>query len=295
MSEITCPFCSATLFDSELAAGECTSCMQKLPRQAHKTWPGGSYGSHWGAAAHQPRPGAGDLTAGRGWQGVRGGVGVLALATWATVALFPLLALTVWAHDVAHLHSPGVDALAIFLLLGLMVSGLVALIGLVLSLTAPAWSGLRMHAVGSGVALLLSPLVIASPFVLVELTRQRIVRQFEWLLILMLLAGIVLELAAWAWYCVYLRGVARWFGDEPLGVGFLSLGIVAAVGTGMGLGILFLCKEVFHRHDRELEQVLLVGWAFGGLIVLVWLGVMLVRLYRLIPSDRRSGLPRNDD
>jgi len=281
MSEITCPFCNATLFDSELAAGECTSCMQKLPRR------------RVGSPSLGPTRGGLGEVEGRDWQGVRGGVGVLALAVWATVVLVPLLALAIWVHEFSR-WSPGPEAMAVFLVFGLMLCGLVGLVGLVLSLVAPAYSGLRMHTVGSGVGLLMGPLVIASPFVLAAMTRGGIVRQFEWLLILMLLAGIVLELAAWVWYFVYLRGVARWFGDEPLGMGFVSLGIVLAVLAGLGLGGLFFLTAAEHFHNRELEKILFVGSVFASLVLLVWLGMMLVRLYRLIPSVRGPKVSQAD-
>jgi hypothetical protein len=277
MSEITCPYCAATLFDSELAAGECTSCMQKLPRRVS------------GPSYRRSGQGGLDVREVKAWQTVRTGVSRLAWCVSAEAAMGLLFgAGLVGLKDHFGGYQNGADGLLLLLFFGLVGAGVGGLISWVLTLLAPAHSGLRLHAIGSGAMLPGGILVAASPFALAALTRNSMIRQFEWLLWLMLFTGIVLVVADWIWYCVYLRGVARYFGNGTLGVNFLALGVVSGSLLVMGVAGMLVLQEVLRFRHRDLEELATVGLWLGGVSLLVWLGVDLFRLHRLIPSLDRQ-------
>jgi hypothetical protein len=216
------------------------------------------------------------------WQGVRSSVGVLAWCVGAEGAMGLLLGASIAILDPFH-GSSASEALLGCLIFGMGLMGVGCLIALVLSLLAPAHSGLRLHRIGTYVTGLMGPVVFVSPILLDALTRNAALRQFEWLLWLMLLTGVVLVVAAWVWYCIYLRGVARYFGNQVLAVNFLALGIVSAVMAVSGIGGTF-AAQFFGFVQGDVEELAVIGGWLGGLVLLVWLDVLLFGLYRLIPS-----------
>jgi hypothetical protein len=274
MSEVTCPYCSATLFDSELDAGECTSCMRRLP-------------SNWLRTAERDGLGAGHEDAGRGWESVRSGVGVLAVATFTQAGV-----LVVGGGGIVLSEMSRGEPLSMLLVmlagLGLLVGSVLLLSGFVPTLLCPRHAGLRSLVVGTVVTMVLGIVLLFSPLLLMRLLEAmgNLPRwEFQALAFLMFCCGILVLLASSVVFFLYLRGIARYFGDAAMGGLFLTYGILFAILVILNVAALILFEEIFRfRFGRpDIEMLMSCGFAVEGLGLLIWLGVLLWQLRTLIP------------
>jgi hypothetical protein len=279
MSEITCPFCCATLFDSELTAGECTSCTRRLPPRL------GQAGVRGWSAMGRPDDG-------QDWEWVRSGVGVLAGAAFLLVGASLALVGGNFQKD------PGL--LAIFLLLagGLaaLMAGVLWLVGLTTSLLCPRRAGLRGLAISTAGCVILG---VVSPVVLMPVL-ERVIQDYEVRRILAELiayGGALSDMAAIVLFFLYLRGVARHFGDVALGGLLLTyvLVFVAVVVGGVAAGILInMTRLNIRMYWRDWEMFMGYGFGMGGLALLIWPGILLMKLRAVIPIPtvtRRKRFP----
>jgi hypothetical protein len=275
MSEVVCPFCSATLFDSELDAGECTSCMRRLPPRLGETVARG-----WSPM--------GLNEGGRGWESVRSGVGVLSVAAFLSAG-----ALVTWVSGmlISQMNRPyyGPDGLAIFLVIGGALAALGAsllwLVGLITSLLCPQRGGLRGLVLGTACCVILGVVMLFSPFVLMAVL-ERVIRNFEILRILAMLmvcGGVLSIVAANLLFFVYLRGVARYFGDAALGGLLLTYGLVSGTIVMGSLASLVLF-EMARMYGRDWEMLLSCGFSVEGLALMIWVGILLQKLRKVIPG-----------
>jgi len=274
MSEITCPYCSATLFDSELDAGECTSCMRRLP-------------PNWLRTAEGDGLGAGQEDAGRDWEAVRFGVGVLSAASFTQAGA---LVLGVGAMVIGEVN-PG-EPLAMLLVmlagLGLLVGSVLGLVGFVTTLLSPRHAGLRSLVAGTVASMVFGVVLLFAPFLLMALLEgmgNLPGWEFQTLAWLMLCCGVLAIVAASVVFFVYLRGIARYFGAAALGGLFLTYGILSAILLILNAAAFVLFVEFFRfQFGRpDLEIFMSCGFAVEGLGLLIWLGVLLGQLRWLIP------------
>ncbi len=210
----------------------------------------------------------------RSWSRVRKGLGCLRVMIWVEMYLGLLFAL------VRNWPAP--------LLLGcsLVLGGVVLLVGLALSLLAPARVGLRPHAIIAGVGFLASPVAFALPFVLIALTENKfLLQKFVWMFLLMLLASGVLMMAALVCYGIYLRGLARYLAAEKLARYFLGVGIALAIVSSLVIGGWVASEMLYFFHHRNLAKRGVMVLGFAELILMGWLGVLLARLHKRLPIN----------
>jgi hypothetical protein len=276
MSEVVCPFCSATLFDSELSAGECTSCTRRLPPRLGETVVRG-----WSARGQDDD--------GRGWESVRSGVEALSIAAFLSAGV--LLA------GVAGMSSGGLGCLVpVLVILGglaALAAGLLWLVGLITSLLCPQRGGMRGLALGTAACVILGVVMLFSPFVLLPVL-ERVIRDYQVLrilAILMVCGGILSNVAANLLYFLYLRGVARYFGDAPLGGLLLTYGIVSGavvVGSVASVILIDMSRMYAGMYWRDGEMFLGCGFCLGGVALLIWGGILLRKLRDVIPTQTLS-------
>jgi MFS family permease len=280
MSEVTCPYCSATLFDSELEAGECTSCMRRLP-------------PHWLRTAERDGLGAAHEDAGRGWEAVRSGVVVLAVASFTLAGVLVLCACGPVASEMGR-NEPMALVLVVLAALGLLVGSVLGLAGFVTTLLCPRHSGFRGLVAGTVVSLVFGVVLLVAPFLLMallEATGNPPRWELQTLAWLMLCSGVLALVAASVVFFVYLRGIARYFGDAALGGLLLTYGILSAVLVVLNAAGLFLYEEFFRfQFGRpDMEIFMSCGFVVEGLGLLIWLGFLLRQLRVLIPRPPFGG------
>jgi hypothetical protein len=283
MSEVTCPFCCATLFDSELKAGECNTCMARLPPRLGETV--------------APRLSAmGRDEDGRAWESVRSGVGLLSVA--ALLSAGPLLAcvagIFIGERERYRGEDPWRSAIFLFVPAGLtaLAAHLLGVVGLIRSLLCPERGGLQGLVLGTAACLILGILLLVCPYMLTTMLGGGVLIDdlLGVLAGLTACGGVLANVAAVLLFFLYLRGVARSFGDAGLGGLLLAYGLASTAIVVGSLGvILFETTRGYWRHDEAIYMV--CGLFLEGTALMIWGGILLRKLRGVIPTSTVSRRP----
>lgn len=263
MCEVTCPYCYATLFDSELSAGQCTSCMRGLTKKwLHKTL------HDWN--------GRGLQEGGAGWETVRGGLSSLA------ISLFLLAGVSLLGGGAVFLCEKlgrQAEILAFAVGLAVMLAVLMSAIGFFCSLFAPARAAVRNLAMFTCIDLFLTFfLLFFSVFF----------QRFEYCL-----GAAAAISAAIVIYFFYLRAIARYFRALLTGAALLTYAIASSILVILNIGALSLYEMNLPPLARaEMDQFIECGFVVQAIALMIWAGILLWKLRELVPLPRpQQGRP----
>jgi hypothetical protein len=294
-----CPGCGASLLPIEIAEGQCTRCLRRLPADLVSDAVTGRLpdprrdGGTARALDDDPRhsdPHEARLAAARGWGGTRVGV---ALIYWGILLNLVTLALQILMIPALCGGARPVVYLLTLLSAGVtLASGVLCLVGLILYCTIPDQSGGRGWAL-VGLACLLatiSAVVLLGIFAASTPFSRRYLVVPDTLVFLWLVGIVVLVFMTTLAYTLVMRAAARYWGDRELANSFMSFFCVAWVGFVI-LVIFGVCLGSSVRssfsYSRELFVVLNCGGLIVGLFMTIWFLGLLSRLRDAIPSGRR--------
>ena len=233
-----------------------------------------------GAAWVNPKEG------GKGWESVRGGVAILAVAAFIVAGVLLLGMVAAFLEGMLRDRESS-TVLVMLAALGLLVASMLGLAGFVSSLTSPRRAGLRGLVYGSIACLVVGTMVVLSPFPLADQFRALPVWNHQLLTLMMSLAGILLILVGTVMYFVYLGRVARSFGDASLAGLLLTYGCVTAVLVALNVTALIVFEFLYRTMGtHEQEVMLLCGLAAKGMALMIWLGFLLWKVRKRIPTTR---------
>jgi len=300
MATTTCPSCGAPLNEDEVHEGRCGVCLEKLPSRI-RTRPIFQDEDEAEPASERRRlrewdedyP---DIRKGGHWSGVHAGLGLLNVGL-----IINLILQGVGILPNILLQMPQMQNAALVLQMlvgsGQLATGVILLVGMIRAVLAPRESGLRALGVWSLVLTLVSGGMLVVGFVgvlvVAALAGMREPSPEEVILIsLPICLGLVLAFVATLLFFLYLRGVARHFGDNSLGGGFIAYFIVSMLLLVAAVfGALML---VFYLAWAPVNEALWVSVLVGGALVVVglgltiWLIVMFRRLRKLIAGEQPS-------
>ena len=273
-----CPGCGASLFPIEIAEGQCTRCLRRLPADlasdavtADLPEPrrdgDAARAREYDSRDHDPYHAR--MAAAEGWGGMRVGV---ALIYWGILLNLVTLGLQILMIPALCGGVRPLVYLLTFLSAGVtLASGVLCLVGLACMLATIS------------AAVLLAIFAISTPF-----SRRSLVVP-DALVFLWFVGIVVLVFMTTLAYTLVMRAAARYWGDRELANSFMSFFCVAWVGFVI-LVIFGVCLGSSVRssfsYSRELLVVLNCGFLIVGLFMTVWFLSLLSRLREAIPSGR---------
>ncbi len=296
MATMTCPSCGAPLTRDEAHDGRCGVCLERLPspirsrplfRDEDETEPAEER-RRW----REPDDAYLDVRKGGDWSRVRAGLGVL---IWGTVGNLVTQGLSI-IPNVMQLYpqlNDAATALGVLMGLAQLATVVVVLVGMILAVLPPRGSGLRALGIWALVLTLVSGAVIfvglVAAGVVAALAGMREPDPEELILVgIPICLGLLLAFAATLLFFLYLRGVARHFGSNSLGTGFIAWFIVSTVLMVL-LVLAAVALVIFLAQAPAQDQIVgvfvLCGMFVASLGLTIWLVVLFHRLRKVIAAD----------